>query len=44
MNYLKNLTVFFLLFFSFVSYSQKNLTYQIPKKEILDFEVDMWGY
>ena len=36
MNYLKNFTVFFLLFFSFVSYSQKNLTYQIPKKEILD--------
>ena len=36
MKYLKNFTVFFLLFFSFVSYSQKNLTYQIPKKEILD--------
>ena len=36
MKYLKNFTVFFLLFFSFVSHSQKNLTYQIPKKEILD--------
>ena len=36
MNYFKNFTVLILLFFSFVSYSQKNLTYQIPKKEILD--------
>ena len=36
MKYLKNFTVFFLLFFSFVSYSQKNLIYQTPKKEILD--------
>jgi len=36
MNYLKNFTVLFLLFLSFVSYSQKNLIYQKPKKAILD--------
>ena len=36
MNYFKNFTVLILLFYSFVSYSQKNLTYQTPKKEILD--------
>ena len=36
MNYLKNLAAIFILFISFVSYSQKNLKYQKPKKEILD--------